>query len=226
MGTGRLVLGLSAQRVDLDRPASELLPDRLQSYRLGVGWETALDSGWRVTGTLAPTMAGDRHLDSRSATLAGTVIGRLAGADERMWLLGLGVDPAGPIPVIPFFGAILRPAPKWTLRLVFPEFGVSRELGAAAGWKTEAKTTLRWSGGGYRVSPGFGTSRGRRELDGRWLRTQTLSAEAGLAATSGALRAELTTGWAFVRRFEYRDAGTRLDAKAAPTAGLSLSGRW
>lgn len=226
LGDGRLTFGAFYRRNDLDVGASELIPDTLQLFRASFGYERTVAAGWRAAFQLAPSVAGDRHVDGRGFSLAGSLIATTSGDPRRTWVVGLGVDPRGPIPVLPFFGAILRPNDQWTVRLLLPELGVARKTGVLLGGKSEAKAGLKLSGGGYLVSPSFGTARGRPDLDGRWLRAQTLSAESGLVVQWAAIRAELSAGWAFLRRFEYRDAGVRITATGAPVVGLALKGRF
>lgn len=225
LGEGRATFGAFYRRSDLDRGAGEIIPDTLQLFRASAGYERRISDGWRAAAQLAPSFAGDGHVDAGGFSLAGSLIATSTGT-SRTWVLGLAVDPRGPIPVLPFFGAILRPSADWTVRLLLPELSVARKTGLLWGAKSEAKAGVRLSGGGYRVSPSFGTARGRPELNSRWLREQTLSAETGLGLQWTELRLELSAGWAFLRRFEYRDAGVRVNAAGAPIVGLSASGRF
>lgn len=225
-GGGRATFGLFYRRADLDRGAAELVPDTLQLFRAALGYERPVSAGWNAAVQVAPSFAGDRHVDSRGFSLAGSLIATSSGDPRRTWVLGLAADPRGPIPVLPLFGAIFRPSEDWTVRLLMPELGVGRKTGPLWGAKSEAKAGVRFTGGGYLVSPSFGASRGRPDLDSRWLREQTLSAEAGLALQWTELRLELSAGWAFLRRYEYRDAGVRVSAAGAPIVGLSASGRF
>lgn len=225
LGEGRLTLGAFYRRTDLAVGSSEPIPDTLQLFRASLGYERALTAGWRGAAQLAPSFAGDRRVDARGFSLAGSLIATSSGDRRRTWVVGLGVDPQGPIPVLPFFGAILRPNDDWTVRLLLPDVSVARRTGELLGAKSEAKVGLRLGGGGYRVSPSFGSARGRPELDGAWLKELTVGAETGLTLDWAHMRAEVTAGWAFMRRFEYRDAGVRLKAAGAPIVGLTLSGR-
>ncbi|MDD5304881.1 MAG: hypothetical protein PHS14_17430 [Elusimicrobia bacterium] len=222
----RLTFGAFYRRAALDLGAGELVPDTLQLFRAAFGYERTVSSGWRVAAQVAPSLGGDRTLDARGFSLAGSVIATSLGDPRRTWVAGFGVDPRGPIPVVPFFGAILRPWDDWTVRLLLPELGVARKTGLLLGGKSEVKAGVKLSGGGYRVSPSFGSARGRPELDSRWLREQTLSAETGLTLEWFHMRAELSAGWAFLRRYEYREAGVRITAAAAPVVGLGLTGRF
>lgn len=226
LGDGRITVGAFYRRNDLDVDARELIPDTLQLFRVALGYERPVAAGWRAAFQVAPSVAGDRHVDGRGFSLAASFIATSTGNPRRTWVAGFGVDPRGPIPVLPFIGAILRPNDDWTVRLLIPELGVSRKTGVLLGGKSEAKAGLKLSGGGYLVSPSFGTARGRPDLDGRWLRAQTLSAETGLTVQWESIGADLSAGWAFLRRFEYRDAGVRITAKGAPIVGLALKGRF
>lgn len=225
-GEGRLTAGVFYRRTALDLGAGELVPDTLQLFRAAVGYERTLASGWRVAAQIAPSVGGDRRLSGDGFSLAGSVIATSVGNPRRTWVAGLGVDPRGALPVVPLFGAILRPDDDWTVRLLLPEIGVARKTGRMLSAMSEAKAGVKLGGGGYRVSPSFGSARGRPDLDSRWLREQTLSAEAGLGLEWAHARAELSAGWAFLRRFEYRDAGVRVNASAAPVLGLALTGRF
>ncbi len=224
-GAGRATFGAFYRRTDLDRGSDELVPDMLQLFRVSIGYERSLAAGWRLAAQIAPSVAGDRHVESRGFSLAGSLIAT-SGGPRRTWVAGLGVDPRGGVPILPFFGAILRPNDDWTVRLILPEIGAALRTGDVLGGKSEAKAALKLTGGGYLTSPSFGSARGRRDLDSRWLRTQTLSAEAGYEIDWSGLRAELSAGWAFLRRYEYQDAGVRVTAAGAPVVGLSLSGRF
>lgn len=225
LGEGRVTFGAFYRRTDLDAGAGELLPDTLQLFRAAVGYDWKM-GGWGVAAQVAPSVAGDRHVDARGFSLAGSVIATSAGDPRRTWVLGLGVDPRGPLPVLPLVGLILRPNDEWTVRLLLPELAALRRTPPLLGAKTEAKAGLKFTGGGYLVSPSFGAARGRPELDSRWLREQTLSAETGLVLSWASVRAEITAGWAFLRRYEYRDTGVRITAKGAPVAGVALKGRF
>lgn len=226
LGDGRLTFGAFYRRNDFDVGAYEMIPDTLQLFRAAFGYERAVAAGWRAAFQVVPSVAGDRHVDGRGFSLAGSLIATRIGDPRRTWVAGLSVDPRGPIPVLPFFGAILRPNDEWTVRLLLPELGVARKTGVLLGGKSEAKAGLKLSGGGYLVSRSFGTGRGRPDLDGRWLREQTVSAETGLAVQWESIGAELSAGWAFLRRYEYRDAGVRVSASGAPIVGLSFLGRF
>lgn len=225
LGEGRATLGAFYRRTDLDVASSELVPDTLQLFRVAAGYEWSA-RGWGLAAQVAPSLAGDRFVDAKGFSLAGSVIATSEGDSRRTWVLGLGVDPRGGLPVAPFFGAILKPNDDWTFRLLLPELAVLRKTGPLLGAKSEAKAALKFSGGGYRTSPTFGTARGRPDLNSRWMREQTLSVEAGEILAWGALRAELSAGWAFLRRYEYKDAGVRVTAAGAPVVGLSLGGRF
>lgn len=225
LGDGRLTFGAFYRRGDLDLEPNELVPDTLQLIRAAAGYERTVGD-WRVATQLAPSLAGDRYIDKRGFSLAGSVIATSSRDARRIWVVGLGLDPRGGLPVLPLFGVILRPTEDWTVRLLLPEIGVARKTGLALGGKSEAKAGVKFSGGGYLVSPTFGSSRGRRDLDSRWVKEQTLSAEAGFGVDWSSLRAELSAGWAFLRRYEYADAGVRVTAAGAPVVGLSLSGRF
>lgn len=226
LGDGRLTFGAFYRRTDIDRPASELIPDTLQLFRAAFGYERSLSPSWLGAVSVAPSVAGDRHVDARGVSVAGSIIATSVDNPRRTWVLGLGVDPRGPFPVLPFVGAILRPSDAWTVRLLVPEFSAARKTGPMLGGKSEAKAGLRFSGAGYLVSSSFGSARGRPDVDSRWLRTQTLSAETGLGIEWERGRAELTAGYAFLRRYEYRDAGARVSARGAPTVGLSVMGKF
>jgi hypothetical protein len=225
VGDGRLTFGAFYRRTDLDVGGSELVPGTLQLFRAAFGYEWTA-RGWGIAAQLAPSLAGDRYVDARGFSLAGSVIATSEGDPRRTWVLGLGVDPRGGLPVAPLFGVILRPNEDWTVRLLLPEAAVLRKTGPLLGAKSEAKAALKFAGGGYLTSPSFGSARGRPDLDSRWLREQTLSVEAGGILAWAQLRAELTAGWAFLRRYEYKDAGVRVTAAGAPVVGLSLSGRF
>lgn len=226
LGEGRVTFGVFYRRTDLDRAANELIPDTLQLFRAALGYEISVSSGWSVAAQIAPSLGGDRRVDAGGFSIAGSVIATSSGDPKRTWVMGLGVDPRGALPVIPFFGAILRPSPDWSIRLLLPDVGVARKTGPMLGGKSEVRAGVRLIGGGYRVSPSFGTARGRPELDSQWLREQTLSAETALMIAWLPMRAELSAGWAFLRRYEYKDAGVRVTAAGAPIVGFSLSGRF
>lgn len=225
LGDGRLAFGAFYRRTDLELAPSELVPDTLQLFRVAAGFEWSA-RGWGVAAQLVPSLAGDRYADSKGFSLAGSVIATSEGDPRRTWVLGLAVDPRGGLPVAPLLGVILRPNEDWTFRLLLPEIAVIRKTGPLFGAKSEVKAGVKFSGGGYRTSPSFGTARGRPDLDSRWMREQTLSAEAGGVLSWRALRAELSAGWAFLRRYDYVDAGVRVKAAGAPVVGLSLSGRF
>ncbi len=226
LGAGRATFGVFYRRADIDRAANELVPDTLQMFRAAFGYEMSVSSGWSVAAQIAPSLGGDRRIGADGFSLAGSVIATSSGHPTRTWVVGFGIDPRGAIPVMPFIGAILRPTPDWTVRLILPEVGVARKTGPLLGGRSEARAGVRLVGGGYRVSPSFGTARGRPELDSKWLREQTVSAETALSIAWPHLRAELSAGWAFLRRYEYKDAGVRITAAGAPIVGLSLSGRF
>lgn len=226
LGEGRLTGGVFYRRVSLDLGAGELLPDTLQLFRAAFGYERSVSSGWSVAAQVAPSLGGDRRVAGDGFSVAGSVIATSMGDPRRTWVAGLAIDPRGGIPVMPLFGAILRPSPDWTIRLLLPGVGVARRTGPLLGGQSEARAGVRLVGGGYRVSPSFGTARGRPDLDSKWLREQTLSAETGLLIAWAHLRAEVSAGWAFLRRYEYRDAGVRITASGAPVVGLSLNGRF
>ncbi len=224
-GAGRVILGAFYRRTDLDVASAELVPDTLQLFRFAAGYEWTA-RGWGLAAQLAPSIAGDRFVDSKGFSLAGSVIATSEGDPRRTWVIGLAVDPRGGLPVVPLFGAILRPNEDWTFRLILPEIAVIRKTGPLLGAKSEAKASLKFTGAGYHTSPSFGTARGRPDLDSRWMREQTLSVEAGEILSWGVLRAELSAGWAFLRRYEYKDAGVRVNAAGAPVVGISLGGRF
>jgi hypothetical protein len=224
-GDGRFTFGGFYRRTDLSVGAGELIPDTLQLFRAAAGYEWTVRD-WGVAAQVAPSLAGDRYVDARGFSIAGSVIATSKGDPKRTWVMGLGIDPRGPIPVLPFFGAILRPTDPWTIRLLLPDIGVGYKTGPLLGAKSEVKAGVRFTGGGYKVSPSFGAARGRPEINSQWLRTQTLSADAGLSLQWERLRAELSLGWAFLRRWEYKDAGVRVTASGAPIVGLSLSGKF
>jgi hypothetical protein len=225
LGDGRLTLGAFYRRADLDIASNELVPDTLQLFRAAAGYEWSA-RGWGVAAQIVPSLAGDRLVDSKGFSLAGSVIATSEGDPRRVWVLGLAVDPRGGLPVAPLVGVVLRPNEDWTFRLLLPEIAVIRKTGPLFGAKSEAKAGVKFAGGGYRTSPSFGTARGRPDLDSRWMREQTLTVEVGGNLAWRGLRAELSAGWAFLRRYEYQDAGVRVTAAGAPVVGLSLSGRF
>jgi len=225
LGIGRVTFGAFYRRTDLDIGSNELVPDTLQLLRASFGYEMSA-RGWGIAAQLAPSLAGDRHIDARGGSLAGLLLATSQSNPRRTWVVGVAVDPRGGLPFIPLFGVVLRPNDDWTFRLQFPELAALRKTGPLFGAKSEAKAGLKFSGGGYRTSPSFGTARGRPDLDSRWVREQTLSVEAGEIFQWAHLRAEVSAGWAFLRRYEYRDVGVRVTARGAPVVGLSLGGRF
>lgn len=224
-GKLNLMLGLAYQRTEL-RAVGAPLPQQLQAASVRLGGEWLIGPRWWAFVNAAPGFYGDNDLNKDDFNMPANVqINHLVRPGLRL-VLGLAVDPFAKSAVTPFAGAVWRLNRRWNLNLLAPKMRVEYRALDDENKRVELFSGLSIVGGNYRVSGDLGSRRGRPALDGQKLSRQEFGVEGGSSVDWRGLKAELSAGWLFVRRYKYEKPGVELRADGAPFAAVFVSGRF
>ena len=211
----QFLIGAGAQWLSFDSPAASLVPARLSSVALKLGWNRALDAQWSLRAEADP---GTYGAGSFGAPIAVRAI--YAASRELQWAVGVNYDWRSGHPLIGGAGVRWQFAPEWTLALLLPapriEWAVTKEFSLHAG------ASLR--GGTFRVADNFGRTRGRPAFDGQTVdyREITLGVGARWQLSPGTAL-HLSVGAMTDRRFEFHDRNLLLNGDGAPAAQLTFT---
>lgn len=220
-----LMAGFGYQRAEL-RAAGAPLPQQLQAASARLGGEWLINSRWWLFINAAPGYYGDNDLTKDDFNVPGNIQANHLLRPGLRLVFGLAVDPFAKSAVTPFAGAAWRLNRRWNLNLLPPKLRVEYRAVDDGNKRVELFSGLSITGGNYRVSGDLGSRRGRPELDGQKLSRQEVGFEGGTSLDWKGLRAELSGGWLFSRRFRYEKSGVELKADGAPFLALSASGRF
>jgi hypothetical protein len=211
----RFLVGAGGQWLDFEAPAASLVPTRLHSLALKLGWNRTFDPQWSLRLEVDPGIYGE---GSFGAPLAVRAI--YARSRELQWAFGVNYDWRSGTPLIGGVGVRWQFAPDWTLAFLVPaprlEWAATRNLSLTCG------ASLR--GGTFRVADDFGRTRGRPAFDGQTVdyREITIGVGARWHLTPGTALA-LAVGATTDRRFHFEDRDLLLNGNGAPAAQLTLT---
>jgi len=211
----QFLVGAGAQQLEFSPPATSLVPARLSSLAVKLGWNHAFSASWSFRAEADP---GTYGAGSFGAPIAVRAI--YAASRELQWAFGVNYDWRSGHPLVGGVGVRWQFAPDWTLAFLLPaprvEWAVTKEFSLYAG------ASLR--GGTFRVADDFGRSRGRPLFDGETVdyREINLGVGARWQLTPGTAL-HLGVGQMTDRRFEFHDRGLLLNGDGAPSAQLTLT---
>ena len=211
----QFLVGAGGQWLSFDAPAASLVPTRLNSLALKLGWNHALDPQWSLRAEADPGAYG---AGSFGAPVAVRMV--YAASRELQWVLGVNYDWRSGHPLIGGGGVRWQMSPEWTLALLLPaprvEWAVNKEFTLLFG------ASLR--GGTFRVADNFGRARGRPAFDSQTVdyREITLGVGARWQLTPGTAL-HLGLGQMTDRRFEFHDRKLLLNGDSAPAAQVTLT---
>jgi len=213
--SNQFLIGVGAQQLEFDPPAASLVPARLSSLALKLGWNRAIDAQWSFRAEVDP---GTYGAGSFGAPLALRAI--YAASRELQWAFGLNYDWRSSHPLVGGVGVRWQFAPEWTLSFLLPapriEWALTKDFSLSAG------ASLR--GGTFRVADNFGRARGRPAFDGQRVDYREINVGVGARwrlAPGTALY--LGVGALTDRRFEFDDRNLLLNGDGAPAAQLTLT---
>ena len=211
----QFLFGAGAQQFEFDPPAASLVPDRLGSLALKLGWNRALDDQWSFRAEADP---GTYGAGSFGAPIAVRVI--YAASRELQWALGVNYDWRSGHPLVGGVGVRWQFAPEWTLSFLLPaprlEWACTKDFTLYAG------ASLR--GGTFRVADDFGRKRGRSAFDGLTVDYREINLGLGARWQLAPCTAlHLGLGAMTDRRFEFHDRNLLLNGDGATSAQLTLT---
>ncbi len=209
------LVGLGAQQLEFDPPAASLVPDRLGSLAVKLGWNHAIDAQWSFRAEADP---GTYGAGSFGAPLAVRAI--YAASRELQWAFGVNYDWRSGHPLVGGVGVRWQFAPDWTLSFLLPaprvEWALTKNFSLSAG------ASLR--GGTFRVADDFGRTRGRPAFDAQNVGYREINV--GLGARwrlTPATALHVGVGQMLDRRFEFHDRDLLLNGDGAPSTQLTLT---
>lgn len=210
-----ILVGASGQWLEFSPPAASLVPARLSSLALKLGWNRALDAQWSFRAEADPGTYGAGSFGTPVALRAIYVASR-----ELQWAFGVNYDWRSSHPLVGGVGVRWKFAPEWTLSFLLPapriEWALTKEFSLSAG------ASLR--GGTFRVADDFGRARGRPAFDRQRVDYREINVGVGARwqlAPGTALHAGI--GALTDRRFEFHDRNFLLNGDGAPAAQLTLT---
>lgn len=211
----QFLAGVGGQWLEFDAPAASLVPDRLNSAALKLGWNRMLDPQWTFRAEIDPGIYG---AGSFGAPLAMRAI--YAASRELQWAFGLNYDWRSGTPLVGGVGVRWQFAPDWTLSFLIPaprvEWSITKDFALTFG------ASLR--GGTFRVADDFGRVRGRPAFNGETVDYREITVGVGA-------RWKISTGTALYlgigattdRRFEFDDRNLLLNGDGAPAAQFTFT---
>jgi hypothetical protein len=209
------LIGASGQRFEFDPPAASLVPARLSSLALKLGWNRALDAQWSFRAEADPGTYGAGSFGAPIALRAIYAVSR-----KLQWAFGVNYDWRSSLPLMGGVGVRWQFAPEWTLSFLLPAPRV--EWAIAKGLALYAGASLR--GGTFRVADDFGRTRGRPAFDGQTIDYREINV--GLGARwqlTPATMLHVGLGAMTDRRFEFDDRNLLLNGNGAPAGQLTLT---
>jgi hypothetical protein len=211
----QFLIGLGAQQLEFDPPAASLVPSRLGSLALKLGWNHALTEQWSFRAEIDP---GTYGAGSFGAPVAVRAI--YAASRELQWAFGVNYDGRSGHPLVGGVGVRWQFAPDWTLAFLLPaprvEWAVTKTFSLSAG------ASLR--GGTFRVADDFGRARGRPLFDRQNVGYREINVGiGGRWQLSPGTALYLGVGQMTDRRFEFDDRNLLLNGDGAPSAQLTLT---
>jgi hypothetical protein len=222
LGEGPLLrLGVEWQRFDFGVPDGAPLPDTLQSLNAVVGLDLQLLESWLVRIEATPGFYGTGSLRGNDFAIPFVIGGSYIASADLQWILGVSVDLNRAIPVFPGVGVRWKFSDHWVLNAVMPrprlEYEWSKSLTLYGGADLRGST--------FRVDRNFGTAHGDARLNRAWVDLTEI--RAGVGATwkvSSWLSAEIETGCAAYRDFDFHRADTNYESKGAAAYGQIVIG--
>jgi len=209
------LLGVGAQQFEFSPPAASLVPARLSSLAVKLGWNRVINPQWSFRAEADP---GTYGAGSFGAPIALRAI--YAASRDLQWALGVNYDWRSSRPLIGGVGVRWRFAPEWTLSFLLPaprvEWALTKDFSLSAG--------IGLRGGTFRVADDFGRARGRPAFDGQTVdyREITLGVGARWQLAPGTAL-HLGVGAMTDRRFEFDDRNLLLNGDGAPAAQFTLT---
>lgn len=219
-----LMAGFGYQRTEL-RAAGTPLPQQLQAAAARLGGEWLINSRWWVFVNAAPGWYGDNDLNKDDFNAPANIQANYLARPGLRLVFGLAADAFAESPVTPFAGAQWRVNRRWNLNMIPPRLRVEYRALDDGEKRVELFSGLSITGGSYRVSGDLGSRRGRPAVGGQKLSRREMGVEGGTSVDWRGLRAELSAGWLFSRRYDFHKPGVEFKADGAPFAALSVSGR-
>lgn len=211
----QFLIGAGGQWYGFDAPAGSLVPDRLGSLALKVGWNQIVSRQCVLRAEADP---GTYGAGSFGAPIAFRVI--YASSRDLQWAIGLNYDWRSGHPLVGGLGVRWKFAPAWTLALLVPaprvEWEVRPDLALFTGFN------LR--GGTFKVADDFGRTRGRPGYDGQTVDYREITAVVGArwrVAEGSTLN--LSGGYMTDRRFQFDKRNLLLNGDGAPSLQLSFT---
>lgn len=211
----QFLIGAGGQWYGFDAPAGSLVPDRLGSLALKVGWNQVVSRQCVLRAEADP---GNYGAGSFGAPVAFRAI--YASSRDLQWAIGLNYDWRSGHPLVGGLGVRWKFAPAWTLALLVPaprvEWEVRPDLALFAGFN------LR--GGTFKVADDFGRKAGRPGYDGQIVDYREITAVVGARWRIAAdTTLNLSGGYMTDRRFQFDQRKLLLNGDGAPALQLSFT---
>ena len=223
LGEGPLLrIGFDWQRFSFALPNRAPLPDTLQSLSAVIGFDMQLFESWLVRIEAQPGFySGSGGFSARDFNVPVILGASYVASADLQWIAGVSVDVNRAIPVFPAVGVRWKFADQWVLDAVLPrprlEYLWSRELTLFGGADVRAAT--------FRVSRDFGDTHGDTRLNRAVVDLTEIRAGVGASwKVSSWLQADLETGVAAYRDFDFHRAGENYQSKGAAAYGQLVIG--
>jgi hypothetical protein len=221
------ILGAGYRRTNLVLTGGAPLPLELQSASVRVGGEWKFNERWRAGATVSPGVYGDADLSfGGDFKVPVSLFARYAPRPGLTWLGGLAVGFYGRRGVTPFIGVIWQIDERWRLNATPPSARITFRAAGTRAEPLDLFVSAGLDGGRYQLSPSFGSSFNKPELNGNTLSIEQGDVRTGIASAWRFLRGELGVGYLVARRYKYEQAGESYNVAAAPYLSASLSARF